>query len=39
MSLLSFSHKEMEGSFMIMATNNLLEIPEKEKIDIIIKED
>ena len=38
MSLVSFSHQEIKGNFVIMATNDILELPEKEKIDVIVKE-
>ena len=39
MSLISFSHQEVEGTFSIMATNNILEIPALEKIDIVVEEE
>ena len=38
MSLISFDHKEIEGNFSLMATNNILEIPAKEKIDATLNE-
>lgn len=38
MSLLNFEHKEVEGNFSIMVTNNILEIPAKEKIDVVLME-
>lgn len=39
MSLLSFSHQDIDGQFVIMATNDILELPENEKIDIVLKEE
>ena len=38
MSLVSFDHKEIEGNFSLMATNSIMEIPAKEKVDATINE-
>lgn len=38
MSLISFDHKEIEGNFSLMATNSIMEIPAKEKVDATINE-
>ena len=37
MSLISFSHVAIDGDFSIMATSNIVELPVKEKVDLLVR--